>query len=161
MKTPQHLRILYAEDSEDAGFVMTTVLHFSDIEVVAVRTIADAWQRAQAESFDLYLLDSRFPDGDGFDLCRRLHEYAPNTPIVIYSDDALESDVRDGLCAGAQTYLIKPYFNNIAQTIFDIIEQNKKRVVRSMKSMGDYPFILQERIDEKIYSEILPWNPQI
>lgn len=52
-------RVLYAEDNEDACFMVTTMLGLSDIEVSTAGTLAEAWRLGQAERFDLYLLDSR------------------------------------------------------------------------------------------------------
>ncbi len=89
-------------------------------------TIARAWQLAQSEHFDLYLLDARFPDGNGFDLCRRLREFAPHTPILFYSGNAYEADKKNGLAAGANDYLTKPYLADLSVTILQTIEQTKK-----------------------------------
>jgi DNA-binding response OmpR family regulator len=71
------------------------------------------------------MLDSRFPDGDGLDLCRGLREYAPNTPIVFYSGDARETDKQKGLSAGASAYLVKPDFDNLASSILNLTNGSK------------------------------------
>lgn len=126
MKNPEHYRVLYAEDNEDACFIVTIMLEFDDIEVITAKTVAKAWQLAQSEYFDLYLLDSRFPDGNGLDLCRNLREFAPHTPILIYSGNAYEADKQKGLAAGANDYLTKPYMGDLAVTIRQNIEQTKK-----------------------------------
>lgn len=126
MKTLNRHRILYAEDNEDTCFMVSTMLGFSDIEVIIAGTIAEAWRMGQAERFDLYLLDSRFPDGSGLDLCRRLREYAPHTPILFYSGDAAAADLQKGLAAGATDYLTKPYFEDLNVTIKQTIERAEK-----------------------------------
>ncbi len=126
MKMPEHLRVLYAEDNEDSCFMVTVMLKFADIEVTTARTVAESWQMAQADYFDLYLLDSRFPDGNGFSLCRRLREYAPHTPILFYSGSAYEADKQNGLAAGANDYLTKPYFDDLAETIRQTIKETIK-----------------------------------
>jgi DNA-binding response OmpR family regulator len=117
MKMPEHSRVLYVENDEDSYLMVSILLEFSNIEVIAAKTVADAWQTIVTESFDLYLLDSRLPDGSGLDLCRRLREYAPHTPILIYSANAFESDKQKGLEAGATAYLTKPYINDLTETI--------------------------------------------
>ncbi len=116
-------RVLYAEDNEDSCFMVTTTLGLADIEVITAGTIAEAWRLGQAEHFDLYLLDSRLPDGCGLELCRRLREHAPHTPILLYSGDAAETDVQKGLAAGANEYLTKPYFGDLNVTIKENIER--------------------------------------
>ena len=119
------LCVLCADD-EDTCELLTTTLGISDIEVKSVHTVADVWRLAQIELFDLYLLETRLPDGDGFDLCRRLHKFAPRTPIVFYSCEAYPIDRQEGLTAGAVDYLVKPYFGDLAATILQIIKTTGK-----------------------------------
>ena len=123
MKSATTIRVLYAEDNEDAGFMLTTLLGFSGIEATVAETIAKAWRLVQAESFDLYLLDTNFPDGDGFELCKKLREFALHTPIVFYSGKAYQSDKEKGISAGANAYLVKPYSGSVAATIIQLTKQ--------------------------------------
>lgn len=116
-------RVLYAEDNEDSRDLVSIMCGMSGIEVFTATTVAEAWQTAQTQAFDLYLLDSRFPDGDGLELCRRLRVFARNTPILFYSGDAYQADKKNGLAAGANDYLTKPYMGNLAETILQTIKQ--------------------------------------
>ncbi len=136
MKNPNNHYVLYADDNEDAGFLVSVTLGFSDIEVTIAKTVAAAWDLARNEYFDLYLLDSRFPDGSGLDLCCRLHEYAPHTPTIIYSCDAYQDDLQKGLAAGATDYLIKPYFDDLAETILKTIKLSKKSAFKSSDNLA-------------------------
>lgn len=117
MKELKRIRILYAENDEDAGFMLSTLLGFADIDVSLARSVKKAFEDAQTEYFDAYLLESRFSDGSGLELCRRLHEFAPQTPIVFYSADAYKTDKQEGLAAGAKAYLVKPEINTVVPTI--------------------------------------------
>lgn len=119
-------RVLYVEDNEDSCLMVSMMCELSGIEVVTARTVAEAWRLALSEHFDLYLLDSHFPDGDGLELCRRLRSIFAHTPILIYSGKAFETDKKNGLAAGANDYLTKPYFADIALTIRENIELNQK-----------------------------------
>ncbi len=121
------LRVLCVDDKETCELLGTT-LGISNIEIKSVHTVADAWRLAQTERFDLYLLETRLPDGNGFDLCRRLHRFAPRTPIVFYSSEAYETDRQRGLMAGAVVYLTKPYFDDLSATILQNIGKIKKSV---------------------------------
>lgn len=134
MKSVIRYRILYAENNEDSRDLVSMICELSDIKVITTKTVAEAWQLAQSERFDLYLLDSRFPDGDGLDLCRRLRSFASHTPILIYSGNAYEADKKKGFAAGANDYLTKPYMGDLAKTIRQNIEQNKK-VVRQIETI--------------------------
>ena len=71
MKLNQRISVLYAEDNEDSGCMLSVLLGFSDIDVLLARSIKEAFRQAQNRHFDLYLLDGKFSDGNGFDLCRR------------------------------------------------------------------------------------------
>jgi DNA-binding response OmpR family regulator len=66
----QPKQILLVDDHEDMCEMMTLFLGFSDYQVHAAQTMAEGWQLAQSRAFDLCLLDSRLPDGRGYELCR-------------------------------------------------------------------------------------------
>ncbi len=119
-------RILYAEDNEDSRELVSVQCELSGIKVVTAQTVGEAWRTAQNEFFNLYLLDSRFPDGDGLDLCRRLRSLAPLSPILFYSGDAYEAHKQNGLAAGANGYLTKPYMADLAETISETIEKSEE-----------------------------------
>jgi DNA-binding response OmpR family regulator len=114
--------------------MVTTMLGFANIDVTTAGTIAEAWELGLIGNFDLYLLDSRFPDGSGLELCRRLHALDPKTPVVFYSGDVYEKDVRNGLDAGAKAYLAKPYMHDLSETILRTIGEAKKYGVKTYDS---------------------------
>ena len=128
MNVKTSLRVLYAEDNDDAGLMLGIMLGFLGIEVITAKTVAEALQLAQIESFDLYLLTSRFPHGSGLELCQQLRDFAPKTPIVFYSGDAYPTDKAKGLLAGANAYLIKPDSDTIAPTIFQLLNPTTQSI---------------------------------
>ncbi|MGI8468266.1 MAG: response regulator transcription factor [Pyrinomonadaceae bacterium] len=81
----------------------------------------DTFQLVENEYFDLYLLDSRFSDGSGVELCQKLRETFPQKLIIFYSGDAYESDKQKGLAAGADVYLTKPNTDTVAAAIFQLV----------------------------------------
>jgi DNA-binding response OmpR family regulator len=101
-------RVLCVDDDEDSREMLSTLLRFSRIETKAVATAAQALSVIQAERFDLYLLDSRLSDLDGFELCRRMRDFDPHTPILFFSGAAYEADKKRGIEAGANAYVVKP-----------------------------------------------------
>lgn len=115
-------RVLYADADEESGLVLSTLMELLNNEVQTAKTVDEALHLAQFKWFDLYLLDTRFPEGDGFELCRRLREFDCFTPIIFYSGDGREQDKSKGLAAGANAYLVKPDFDNIASTILRLIK---------------------------------------
>jgi DNA-binding response OmpR family regulator len=110
-------RILYADDNEDACLMLKVMLRLSGIEVECALSIREALQLAYNEQFDVYLLDTNFPDGCGFDLCRQLTALSPNTPVIFYSGCAYETDRVKGFAAGAVDYVTKPHFEQLPARI--------------------------------------------
>lgn len=127
----KNLRVLYADDNEDSCEMVAVMLELAHIDVVTTTKIEGAWEIAHSEIFDLYLLDAKFPEGDGLELCRKLREYSPEMPILIYSAKAFKTDVQNGLSAGANSYLVKPYLNDLAATIQKSIKTNKIQTVNA------------------------------
>src|SRR5713226_2567047 len=81
-------RVLCVDDDEDSRVMLTTLLRLALIEAKAVGTAAQALSLIQTERFDLYVLDSRLPDLDGFELCRRMRAFDLHTPILFFSGAA-------------------------------------------------------------------------
>jgi len=121
-------RVLYADDNEDSCLMLSTMLGFSSIETTSANTIDEALRLAQAGQFDLYLLDSRFPEGSGLELCRKLRAFNSSIPIVFYSGDAGETDKAKGFTAGADAYLVKPDSDTVMPTIFRLLNQTAQSV---------------------------------
>jgi DNA-binding response OmpR family regulator len=124
MQVPKRFRILYAENNEDAGFMLSILLGYSGIDVLPARTIAEAIREAKNNEFDAYLLDNRFMDGSGEELCRQLLEMNPHVPVVFYSGDGGSIDKKKGLAAGAGAYLVKPNLDKIAPTILRLVSRD-------------------------------------
>lgn len=108
MPSNPRAQVLCVDDDEDSREMLTTLLKFWRIETKAVGTAAEALSLIQAERFDLYLLDVWLPDLDGFELCRRMRDFDPHTPILFYSGAAFDVDKKRGIDAGANAYVIKP-----------------------------------------------------
>lgn len=118
-------KVLCVDDDEDSRVMLTTLLRLALIEAKAVGTAAQALSSIQAETFDLYLLDSRLPDIDGFELCRRMRDFAPNTPILFFSGAAFEADKQKGIEAGANAYVIKPDLEGLVGSIKKLVAQGE------------------------------------
>jgi DNA-binding response OmpR family regulator len=85
-----------------------TIFERAHLEVLTAHTVAEGLSWARRRHFDLYLIDSRLPDGTGLQLSRQIRAFEPATPIVFLSGDAYPADRQQGIRAGAQAYLTKP-----------------------------------------------------
>jgi signal transduction histidine kinase/CheY-like chemotaxis protein len=103
-------RILLADDNDDLRDHVARLLrpHF---DVTTVGDGREALERATLESFDLVLTDVMMPRLDGFGLIKglRADERTRDVPIVVLSARAGEEASVEGLSAGADDYLVKPF----------------------------------------------------
>jgi len=115
MSHPRRRRVLCAEPHEDTCSLITMLLERQGHEVVSSKTIHDAVEIVGRQSFDLYMLDDDYIDGTAIQLCKRLRELTPGTPILFFSAQAFRRDHELALEAGATAYLTKP------DDLFDIV----------------------------------------
>ena len=77
-------------------------------------------------------------------MCRQLHEYASQTPILFYSGNAFQRDKEKAQAAGASDYLTKPYIGDLAATISLAVKMSKE----SIANIPDNSFLESQKIDE-------------
>ena len=88
----QPLRILLVEDDEDIARLV--LLHLEDLNahVQHCNRGDTALQQAQAEQWNLIILDLRLPGMNGLDICRELREHGDHTPILMLTAKSTELD---------------------------------------------------------------------
>ena len=101
-------QILLVDDNNDTCEMMKEWFSPTAYQVTSAQSMAEGWKLAQSNYFDLCLLDSRLPDGSGYELCQRICADLPDLPVVFYSGCAFDEDREQGLAAGARAYLVKP-----------------------------------------------------
>lgn len=101
-------RVLCAEPHEDTCSFVTLLLERQGHTVVSAKSLQDCIELAGNQRFDLYMLDDDYIDGSGLELCKRLREMTPETPILFFSAQAFERDRDRAMAAGANAYLTKP-----------------------------------------------------
>ncbi|KAB8046246.1 response regulator [Janthinobacterium rivuli] len=111
----QRRRVLLAEDNPVNVEVALAMLDSLGLDVVCAHNGEEALQAAQAEDFDLILMDCQMPVMDGFAATAeiRRHEqqcgHARVLPIVAITANALQGDREACLAAGMDDYLSKPF----------------------------------------------------
>jgi DNA-binding response OmpR family regulator len=78
-------RILCAESNKDVGDLIALMLEQKGYEVETVQTAADCLKVATTDRFDLYILNDTYIDADSLELCRKLRELDPVTPVLLFS----------------------------------------------------------------------------
>lgn len=102
-------RILLVEDHERLARLICTGLTGAGIATDLVSRIDAAWSAVQQMSYGALVLDRGLPDGDGLILLQRLRSAGVRIPcLVLTARDALHDRI-EGLEAGADDYLPKPF----------------------------------------------------
>ncbi|HEY2767862.1 MAG TPA: response regulator transcription factor [Solirubrobacteraceae bacterium] len=101
-------RILVIEDDEDIAQALQRSLRMEGYEVRTAGDGAEGLEQASAFAPDLVILDLGLPKVDGIDVARTLRERDDLPILILTARDALESRV-EGLDAGADDYLVKPF----------------------------------------------------
>lgn len=104
-------KILIAEDEPDIRDLIAFTLRFAGYDVVTGTNGEEAVELAKIELPDLILLDVRMPRMTGYEACKQI-KANPNlkdVPIVFLSAKGQETEIHDGMDAGAEEYLLKPF----------------------------------------------------
>ena len=103
------MKILVVEDDPRISSFLQRGLVAEGYQVSAEKDGRDGLERARTEPFDLVILDRMLPHRDGIEVARALHE-GRNPPMILMltAKDALQDKV-EGLRAGADDYLTKPF----------------------------------------------------
>jgi two-component system cell cycle response regulator len=105
-------RILVAEDEITFRHMLKTFLTKWGYEVVVVGDGLEAWKMLQREDRPRFaVLDWMMPKMDGVEICRAMREKkpAPYTYLLLLTSRDQKQDIVEGLEAGADDYLIKPF----------------------------------------------------
>ncbi len=103
--------LLVADDDEDILTLVQLRLARSGFEVLVARDGEQALALALERQPDLAVLDWMMPKASGLDVLRRLraNEGTAAMPVVLLTARAAGTDIEEGLAAGANDYIVKPF----------------------------------------------------
>ena len=105
----RHMKILVVDDDRAVREALRRALHLAGYEVQSAQDGAGALDAIALEVPDAVVLDVGLPGMDGLEVCRRLRRLQNRVPILILTArDAVEDRI-DGLDAGADDYMTKPF----------------------------------------------------
>ncbi|MFM2371369.1 MAG: hypothetical protein RIS85_1091 [Pseudomonadota bacterium] len=104
-----NINILYVEDDPRAAQAVQTLLDGDGDRLAWEQTGTAGLQRAGAEPFDVIILDRMLPDIDGLTIVSRLRAAGVGTPVLMLSALGRSENRIEGLEAGVDDYLAKPY----------------------------------------------------
>jgi DNA-binding response OmpR family regulator len=103
-------KILMVDDDPDLREALADQLVLTEeFDVFEAANGADGLARAKEQHYDLVILDVGLPDMDGRELCRLLRKQGVKCPILMLTGITGDSDQIQGLDAGANDYIAKPF----------------------------------------------------
>ncbi len=103
------MRVLVVEDQKKMSGFIKAGLGSQGYSVDVAETGAAAESMVAANEYDIVLLDVMLPDGSGMDTARHLREDGCQAPILMLTALSGTKDKVNGLDAGADDYLTKPF----------------------------------------------------
>jgi two-component system nitrogen regulation response regulator GlnG len=102
-------RILIADDEDGLRWVLEKGFRGAGYQVTAVKDGAAALHEAEAQPFDMILLDIRMPGIDGLTLLKQVRERRPDAQVVIMTAHGTMETAVQAMQDGAYDYLAKPF----------------------------------------------------
>lgn len=127
-------KILIVEDDLALSSGLCFELDTSGYLTSAAYTLEKADRLLKEESFHLVLLDVNLPDGNGFDLCKKIKADFPEIPVIFLTANDMDKDVINGFDLGADDYITKPFHTQILKRRIEVaLRRGCKR-----RASGDY-----------------------
>ncbi|MCR5792184.1 MAG: response regulator transcription factor [Lachnospiraceae bacterium] len=103
------MKILFAEDDKDISKAVVTLLEKNSYTVEAVYNGEDALDYATCGEYDAIVMDIMMPKLDGVTALQEMRKAGVNTPVLLLTAKTEVEDRIEGLDAGADDYLTKPF----------------------------------------------------
>ena len=102
-------KILYAEDTVELSRAVSVVLEHEGFEVMTCYDGEQAAQILATEAFDVAILDIMMPKKSGIEVLREMRDTGNVVPVILLTAKTEVDDRVEGLMAGADDYLPKPF----------------------------------------------------
>ena len=104
-------KIVVAEDERDIRELISFTLQFAGHDVVLAANGAEAVEKVLEVIPDLIMMDVRMPRMTGYEACKVLksQDLTKDIPVIFLSAKGQESEIEEGLGAGAAEYILKPF----------------------------------------------------
>ncbi|MDG2114890.1 MAG: response regulator transcription factor [Actinomycetota bacterium] len=107
MSTAETSTVLVVDDDPGVRQSLVRALRLDGYEVLEARDGVEGLE--SAPSADMMVLDVTMPNLGGFEVCRRLREARSDLPVLVLTARHSTADRVEGLDAGADDYLVKPF----------------------------------------------------
>jgi DNA-binding response OmpR family regulator len=128
------VRILVVEDEAKVARALKEGLESEHYQVIVARTGEDGFFLANAETFDLVVLDLMLPGRAGLDILAAFRRRGLQTPVLILTAKDAVDDRVHGLDSGADDYMVKPFaFAELLARIRALLRRGRSDQVLRLK----------------------------
>lgn len=101
-------KILIIDDDADLLQMISLIFKKTEAQVFTAFDGPDGLRKLYSHRPDLIILDVMLPDMDGYEVCRRIRQVS-DIPVILLTVLSQEKDMLQGLGAGADDFLLKPF----------------------------------------------------
>jgi len=131
-------RILLVEDEPGIALALEDDLTMEGYTIEAMADGIAASKRAREQPFDLLVLDVMLPGKDGFEICRDVRRAGLDTPILMLTARAQESEKVLALELGADDYVTKPFgVRELRARIAALIRRSQPKAAQANLRLGE------------------------
>jgi CheY-like chemotaxis protein len=109
MKSNTPLRFFVVENHQDTLDAIKMFLEGQGHKVITAPDMKTTMRLAPTSEFDVLISDIGLPDGDGWELMKRLREQIPGMKAIAMSGYGMRADLDKSKAAGFAAHLIKPF----------------------------------------------------
>ena len=102
-------KILLAEDEKELAKAVKAILNYSNYDVEVAYNGEEAINFVKENVFDIIIMDIMMPVMDGIEALKEMRKMGVHTPVILLTAKSQIDDKVDGLDAGANDYLTKPF----------------------------------------------------
>ena len=153
------MRVLFVEDSDRLSAVVPRLLESEGHHVLGVGTAAAAKDALAREAFDAAVVDIGLPDGSGIEICRHARAEGHDLPILLLTARNGVSARVEGLDAGADDYMVKPFAPAELTARLRALGRRGKKWTESVRVFEDLTIDRDRRVVERA-SKRLPFTPR-
>lgn len=131
------MRLLIVEDDDDIAVVIEQTLKADGFDVDRSPDGLDGLWRAEEGDYGLIVLDVLLPGMNGYQVCENLRKKGITTPVLMLTAKVGDYDETDGLDAGADDYLRKPFSPHVLQArVRALLRRGQPSVVSDTLTRG-------------------------
>jgi len=137
---PSAKRVLVVDDDEMLRTSLAEQFAANGYVPVEAQDYAEGFARGREGLYEFMVLDVSLPDGDGRALCRALRETGVTCPILMLTAADSDEDTIQGLKAGANDYVTKPFRFSVLMARIDAHLRSHQTSEEAIYRIGPYTF---------------------